>query len=129
MNVLLVEDEERIAAFLAKGLRRGSHTVDVVGIGAEAIKTLLGPSPEHDLLVLDLGLPDIDGFEVLRRVRERGVELPVIVVTARTGTDDRARARELGVHDYLVKPFQMIQLLASVDRHDPRRQQAAASSP
>ncbi len=127
MNVLLVEDEERIAAFLAKGLRRGSHTVEVVGVGADAVDALLDPSPEHDLLVLDLGLPDIDGLEVLRRVRERGIQLPVIVVTARTGGNDQARARALGVADYLVKPFPMHQLLASVDRHDPSRPSAATS--
>lgn len=129
MNVLLVEDEERIAAFLAKGLRRRSHTVDVVGGGQDALGALLSQSPEHDLLVLDLGLPDIDGLEVLRRVRERGVALPVIVVTARTGGNDRARARELGVEDYLVKPFRMNELLASVERHDPRRRDAAVSAP
>ncbi len=126
--VLLVEDEERIAAFLVKGLRRSSHTVDVGGVGVDALDALLTPKPEHDLLVLDLGLPDIDGLEVLGRVRERGVQVPVIVVTASTGGDDRAQARALGVDDYLVKPFPMNQLLASLDRLDPGLKEAAVSS-
>ena len=128
MKVLVVEDEERIAAFLAKGLRQRSHTVDVVGIGAEALQVLLTAYPGHDVLVLDLGLPDIDGLEVLRRAREQGVQVPVIVVTARTGGDDRAQARALGVDDYLVKPFPMNQLLASLDRLDPGLKEAAVSS-
>ncbi len=119
MKVLLVEDEERIAAFMAKGLRRRSHTVDILGFGADAVDALLDPGPRHDLLVLDLGLPDMDGLEVLRRVRAGGVKLPVIIVTARSGHDDRARAKELGVADYLVKPFPMNALLASVDRNTP----------
>jgi DNA-binding response OmpR family regulator len=124
MRVLLVEDEERIAAFLTKVLRRGNHTVDVVGIGKDALQALLEPDPEHDLLVLDLGLPDMDGLEVLRRVREHGVQMPVIVVTARTDRDDRTRAAQLGVDEYLAKPFPIKQLLASIDRHDPQRQDA-----
>ncbi len=128
MNVLLVEDEERIAAFMAKGLRRRGHDVDVKGVGADALSALLDPHPEHDLLVLDLGLPDIDGLDVLCRMRERGVQIPVIVVTARTGRDDRARAKQLGVEAYLVKPFPMKELLASVDRHDPSRHDPAVPS-
>ena len=124
MKVLLVEDEERIAAFLTKGLRRGDHTVDVVGVGKDALDAILDPEPEHDVLVLDLGLPDMDGLEVLRRVREQGVQMPVIVVTARTDRDDRTRAARLGVDDYLAKPFPIKQLLASIDRHDPQRQGA-----
>lgn len=118
MNVLLVEDEERIAAFMTKGLRRGSHTVDVVSVGKDALTALFDPQPQHDILVLDLGLPDMDGLEVLRRVREKGVRVPVIVVTARSDRRDRVRAEQLGIHDYLAKPFLMRELLASIDRHD-----------
>lgn len=126
MKVLLVEDEERIAAFLAKGLRRGRHTVDVVGVGEDAVDALLDPYHDHELLVLDLGLPDMDGLEVLRLVREGGIQIPVIVVTARTDREDRIRVQRLGVEDYLAKPFPINQLLASIDRHDPRRQDAVA---
>lgn len=126
--VLLVEDEERIAAFLVKGLRRSSHTVDVGGVGVDALDALLTPKPEHDLLVLDLGLPDIDGLEVLRRVRERGVQVPVIVVTARADRDDRLRAEELGVADYLVKPFRLRDFLASVDRGGTARSEQIVRS-
>lgn len=124
MKVLLVEDEARIAAFMTKGLRRGSHAVDVVGIGKDALTALLAPHPEHDLLVLDLGLPDMDGLEVLRRMRENGVQMPVIVVTARSDRRDRVRAEQLGIHDYLAKPFLMKELLASIDRHDQGSQAA-----
>lgn len=117
MKVLLVEDEERIAAFLSKGLRRANHAVDVVSAGKDALEALMDPDPVHDVLVLDLGLPDMDGLEVLRRVRDNGVQMPVIVVTARTDRDDRTRAEQLGVADYLAKPFPIKELLASIDRH------------
>lgn len=125
MKVLLVEDEERIAAFLTKALRRASHTVHAVRVGADALVALLDPHPEHDLLVLDLGLPDMDGLEVLHRAREHGVTMPVIVVTARTDRRDRARAAQLGVDDYLAKPFPINDLLTSIDRHDPRHLDSA----
>lgn len=124
VKVLLVEDEERIAAFMTKGLRRGSHTVDVVGVGKDALTALFDPDLQHDMLVLDLGLPDMDGLEVLRRVRENGVQVAVIVVTARSDRRDRVRAELLGVHDYLAKPFPMTELLASLDRHEQTRQGA-----
>lgn len=116
MNVLLVEDEERIAAFMAKGLRRGSHHVEVIGEGLPAVGALAEPDCQHDVLVLDLGLPDIDGLEVLRRIRESGSVVPAIIVTARSGVADQLRASELGVSDYLVKPFPLTLLLASLDR-------------
>lgn len=72
-------------------------------------------------MVLDSGLPDMDGLEVLPRMRQNGVQLPVIVVTARSDRRDRVRAEQLGVHDYLAKPLPMREPLASIDRHDPGR--------
>jgi len=109
---------------MTKGLRRGSHTVDVVNVGKDALTVLFDSHPQHDILVLDLGLPDRDGLEVLRRVREKGVRVPVIVVTARSDRRDRVRAEQMGIHDYLAKPFLMRELLASIDRHDPGPQGA-----
>lgn len=116
MNVLLVEDEERIASFMAKGLRRGRHTVEVIGEGLPAVGALIDPDCPHDVLVLDLGLPDIDGLEVLRRLREHDRNVPAIVVTARSGERDQRQAAELGVSDYLVKPIPLRRLLDCLER-------------
>lgn len=116
MNVLLVEDEERISAFLSKGLRARGHSVAWAPNGTEALEHLTVETPAYDVVVLDLGLPDIDGLEVLRRIRAQGNAVPVIIVTARSGEEHRARSRELGVDDYLVKPFPFQHFLASVQR-------------
>lgn len=115
MNVLLVEDEERISAFLSKGLRARGHSVAWAPNGTEALEHLT-EGPPYDVVVLDLGLPDIDGLEVLRRIRTGGNAVPVIIVTARSGEEHRTRSRELGVDDYLVKPFPFQHFLASVQR-------------
>jgi two-component system copper resistance phosphate regulon response regulator CusR len=111
-TVLLVEDDPKIASFLNKGLRREGFHVDWVTTGEEAISRL--EDGGVDLQLLDLGLPDIDGLEVLRELRKRGMDLPVIVVTARTDPRDRATALSLGVSAYLTKPFPWTELLAAV---------------
>jgi two-component system, OmpR family, copper resistance phosphate regulon response regulator CusR len=106
VNVLIVEDEPRIAGFLAKGLRRQGYEVRCAYTGAEAIE-LAGDEtrvPPIDLVVLDLGLPDIDGLDVMRALRERGSEVPILVLTARTEASDRAEAFRLGAVEYLAKP-------------------------
>jgi DNA-binding response OmpR family regulator len=106
VNVLIVEDEPRIAGFLAKGLRRQGYEVHCVYTGAEAIELAGGETdgPPIDLVVLDLGLPDIDGLDVMRALRERGSEVPILVLTARTEASDRAEALRLGAVEYLPKP-------------------------
>jgi DNA-binding response OmpR family regulator len=113
MNVLIVEDERRIADFLAKGLRRQGFDVRCAYTGSEALEQAAA-GEAIDLVVLDLGLPDIDGLEVLRELRASGSEVPVIVLTARTEAADRAEAARLGAVEYLTKPLPFPDLLGRV---------------
>jgi CheY-like chemotaxis protein len=113
MRVLVVEDEDRIARFLVKGLSAHGFDVDRAETGDAAIAAATDAAP-YDLLVLDLGLPDIDGLDVLVTLRERRVPTPVVVLTARGEAADRARALELGAAEYLVKPVPFGELLGSV---------------
>ena len=112
MKLLVVEDEDRIASFLLKGLGAAGFEVSRVVTGAEALQRARRDGP--DLMILDLGLPDMDGFDVLRELRARGDELPVVVLTARGGVPDRVEGLELGADDYLAKPFAFDELLARV---------------
>jgi DNA-binding response OmpR family regulator len=116
MNVLIVEDEPRIADFLAKGLTRQGYEVRRAYTGSEALAWLGGEKggPPIDLIVLDLGLPDIDGLDVLRTLRAGGSDVPVIVLTARTESSDRAEAFRLGAVEYHTKPLPFPDLLGSV---------------
>ena len=111
-RVLIVEDEARLAAFLEKGLRAAGHatTIAVNGIAASA----LARDDDFDLVILDLGLPGRDGFEVLRDIRGAGQRLPVIILTARDEAGDRVAGLEAGADDYLGKPFHFEELLARV---------------
>jgi DNA-binding response OmpR family regulator len=112
MNLLVVEDEERIASFLAKGLRAHGYGVEWVQSGKEALEHAM---QEHiSLVILDLGLPDLDGLEVLRRLRGGGATIPVLVLSARGRVDDRVEGLNLGADDYVVKPFAFEELLARV---------------
>ena len=102
-TVLIVEDEARIASFLTKGLKAAGFTPRVVAKGGEAVEAvLLGGI---DLVLLDVGLPDIDGFEVLERLRGQGVRTPIIMLTARSSVSDRVAGLESGADDYMPKPF------------------------
>ena len=112
MRLLVVEDEARIASFLVKGLSDQGYCVECVATGAAALER--GRDPELDLLILDLGLPDMDGLEVLRELRKEGRWLPVIIVTARGEVEDRVEGLNLGADDYLTKPFAFDELLARV---------------
>jgi two-component system, OmpR family, copper resistance phosphate regulon response regulator CusR len=116
MNVLIVEDEPRIADFLAKGLSRQGYDVQCAYTGSDALAWTGGEqgAPPIDLIVLDLGLPDIDGLDVLRALRSRGSLVPVIVLTARTDASDRAEALRLGAAEYHTKPLPFPDLLGSV---------------
>ncbi|EIM04304.1 response regulator [Rhodanobacter denitrificans] len=112
MRVLIVEDDASIAAGVAAALRHEGHAVDVVGDGSLAEAALQDTA--YDLLVLDLGLPRLDGAELLFRVRRRGGEIPVLVVTAREGLRERVRVLDLGADDYLAKPFALDEFKARV---------------
>ncbi|RRD46372.1 response regulator transcription factor [Tessaracoccus sp. OH4464_COT-324] len=111
-TILLVEDEERISAFVAKGLKAAGYTTHSTKSGIEGAQ--LAVHGNFDMVILDIGLPDIDGFEVLERVRGQGVDVPVIMLTARTSVTDRVASLEGGADDYLAKPFSFEELLARV---------------
>jgi heavy metal response regulator len=110
MRILLVEDEERIAAFITRGLKEERYTVDVARDGAEALEFAL--AAEYDLIILDVRLPVYDGFTVCRELRKRGNSTPILMLTARDTVDDRVRGLDAGADDYLVKPFAFKELLA-----------------
>jgi DNA-binding response OmpR family regulator len=109
VNVLLVEDEDRIASFIEKGLLQSGFDVHRVGTGRAALQAA---SDGVDIVVLDLGLPDIDGLEVLRSLREAENFLPVVILTARDDIDDRVAGLDLGADDYVPKPFAIDELVA-----------------
>jgi DNA-binding response OmpR family regulator len=111
-TVLIVEDDPKIVSFLGKGLRREGFRFEWIATGREAITRL--DEGGVDLLLLDLGLPDIDGLEVLRELRGRGMDLPVVIITGRSDPRDRAVALSLGVAAYLTKPFAWADLLAMI---------------
>jgi DNA-binding response OmpR family regulator len=112
VRLLVVEDEARIAAFLVKGLTAHGYAVDHARTAAEALS--LTEDIEFALIVLDLRLPDADGLDVLRTLRSRGSDVPVVVLTARGDVGDRVEGLELGADDYLTKPFVFDELLARV---------------
>lgn len=112
MRVLIAEDDPDIASGLCASLRRQGHVVDHVDNGAHADAAL--GSTQYALLVLDLGLPQLDGRDVLQRLRQRGDGLAVLVVTARDGLAERVRVLDLGADDYLVKPFALDEFEARV---------------
>lgn len=111
-TVLIVEDEARIASFLTKGLKAAGFTPRVVTRGEQAVEAVLMGGV--DLVLLDVGLPDIDGFEVLEQIRGQGVGMPVIMLTARSSVADRVAGLEGGADDYVPKPFSFEELLARV---------------
>ncbi|MEQ9094335.1 MAG: response regulator, partial [Miltoncostaeaceae bacterium] len=112
MKILVVEDEARIASFVVRGLRAEGYAVEHVETGEEALRR--GRADDVDLMILDLGLPDMDGLDVLRRLRTDGSHLQVLVLTARGGVSDRVEGLDMGADDYLTKPFAFDELLARV---------------
>ncbi|MEO1055684.1 MAG: response regulator transcription factor [Actinomycetota bacterium] len=111
-RILIVEDQPRIATFVDKGLAAAGFSTMVVADGATAAS--IARDDDFDLMVLDLGLPVVDGFDVLAQVRARGERLPVIVLTARDSVSDRVKGLDQGADDYLVKPFSFDELLARI---------------
>jgi DNA-binding response OmpR family regulator len=113
-NILVVEDSERIASFIVKGLQSHRYQVTHTPNGEDALK--LSAAAEFDLVILDIGLPGIDGFAVLEQLRGSGNEVPVIVLTARDSVDNTVASFEGGADDYMSKPFSFEELLARVRR-------------
>jgi len=111
-RILIVEDEARIASFIAKGLTADGFTTSTVSDGHSGLDLAL--SGDFDLVVLDIGLPGLDGYEVLDQMRASGSRLPVIVLTARDSVTDTVSALEGGADDYMAKPFRFAELLARV---------------
>ena len=111
-HILIAEDETRISSFVEKGLRARGMTTTVAANGDDALRLAL--SGGFDLLILDLGLPGRDGFEVLRSLREHDRRLPVIILTAREGVRDTVTALEGGADDYVTKPFRFEELVARI---------------
>ncbi len=112
MRILIVENDDAIADAVVDGLRASGHAVDRVADGISADESLRGEN--FDLVILDLGLPRLDGLSVLDRARRRGDRTPVLILTARDGVDDRVHGLDAGADDYILKPFEMIELEARI---------------
>ncbi len=112
MRLLLVEDDPMIGKSIREGLRREGYGIDWVRDGWAAEQSLT--ATDYDLLILDLGLPRVHGLQVLKNTRQKGKKIPVLVITARDGVEDRVNGLDAGADDYLVKPFSMSELGARV---------------
>ncbi|MCH2172896.1 response regulator transcription factor [Myxococcota bacterium] len=112
MRILIVEDESRVRSFLRRGFVEAGIAVDEASEGDEALS--LAQVEPHDAIILDLTLPGLDGLDVLRQLRSKGCDTPVLILTARDSVDDRVRGLNCGADDYLVKPFAFAELLARI---------------
>jgi two-component system OmpR family response regulator len=112
MRILVVEDDAKIASFVVKGLKESGHVVDHCADGESALAMLLTLS--FDVAVMDLMLPKLDGLSVIERIRQQGLRVPVIILSARGTVDDRVRGLQAGGDDYLTKPFAFSELLARI---------------
>lgn len=112
MRILIAEDDQVLADGLLRALRGSGYAVDQVSSGSEADAALT--AHEFDLLILDLGLPKVHGFDVLRRLRARGTTMPVLILTAADSVEDRVKGLDLGADDYMAKPFSLQELEARV---------------
>jgi two-component system response regulator MprA len=110
VRILVVDDDLAVCRSIDRALRLEGYEVDTVASGGEALEGVASNSP--DALVLDLQLPDLDGLAVCRRIREAGDDIPILMLTARHGIDDRVQGLDAGADDYLVKPFALEELLA-----------------
>ena len=127
MRLLVIEDEIKLAAYLHKGLSENGHVVDLAHDGIEGRRLALGG--DYDLVLLDIMLPGVDGFGVLRSIRAEKRNLPVLMLTARDAVADRVQGLEQGADDYLVKPFAFSELLARVGALLRRGQNGAGAAP
>ncbi len=112
MKILVIEDDEKIALLIKKGLENKDFHIDIAYTGEEGLKKALEGS--YGLLILDIMLPQRDGFSLLKELRAHGLEIPILILSARRAVEDRVRGLQLGSDDYLVKPFAMEELVARV---------------
>ena len=112
MKILIVEDEPKTGEYLRQGLNEAGFVADLAATGSDGLHLVL--HGEYDLVILDVMLPELDGWQVLASLRRRGLEMPVLFLTARDQVEDRVKGLELGADDYLVKPFSFAELLARV---------------
>lgn len=124
MRILIVEDDRFLADGLCRSMRQAAYAVDCVSDGNAATQTLQNQT--YDLVILDLGLPRLDGFSVLKKLRDRNKTVPVLILTARDALEDRVKGLDLGADDYLTKPFDLPELEARA-RALLRRGQCGAS--
>ena len=113
MRLLLIEDDFRVSRFIRKGLEAERYRVDVTADGGEGIE--MGLTGSYNLILLDIVLPTEDGFEVCRRLREAGIMIPILMLTARTSVEDRVQGLRFGADDYLTKPFAFEELVARIE--------------
>jgi two-component system copper resistance phosphate regulon response regulator CusR len=113
MQILLIEDEQRVAAFIQKALEENNYQVDVSRDGAEAVKQF--PNKPYDLIILDVLLPHLNGVEVCRYIRQKDKNIPILMLTALSSIDDKVKGLNTGADDYLVKPFHVKELLARIE--------------
>ena len=126
MRILLIEDDQVIASFIAKGLKEAGYCVDHVDDGLEGLDRALNNG--YDLGVVDIMLPGLDGLSIIERMRDKKIETPVIILSARRSIDDRVKGLKSGGDDYLIKPFSFSELLARMHAHLRRFNPAAESS-
>jgi len=112
MRILVIEDEVKTAAFIRKGLRESGYTADVANEGFEGLDLAL--TREYDIIILDVMLPGLDGWQIISRIRKLKKDTPIIFLTARDAVQDRIKGLELGADDYLVKPFAFSELLVRI---------------
>ncbi|GMM88819.1 heavy metal response regulator transcription factor [Vibrio fortis] len=112
MKLLVVEDEEKAGAYLKKGLTESGYSVDLSKDGVDAL--YLATSGDYDLIILDIMLPKLNGWQILHTLRSSDISIPVIILSAKDEVEDRVKGLELGANDYLVKPFAFVELLARV---------------
>ena len=112
MKILIIEDEPKTGSYLKQGLTEAGFVVDLLRDGLDGMHMAL--SEPYELVILDVMLPTLDGWRVLQNIRSAGKEMPVLMLTARDGVEDRVKGLELGADDYLIKPFAFAELLARV---------------
>ena len=114
MKILLVEDEQKLADALAKGLNHEGYSTDIISDGKKALTRISLHRNDYDLMILDLMLPSMDGLEICRQVREMNITVPILILTARAETDTKVQLLLSGADDYLVKPFSFSELTARI---------------